>query len=71
MSNIITPRDTITITIDNTVQPSSIELKLSRDLPIPYVTILLSQMISKLQSDLMEKLSRPLGPAQAPPAMKQ
>lgn len=66
-SRIITPTDTITITIDNRVSPAKISFMPSRVLPIPIVVDIFASLISKLMADMMQALSRPQTPALEPP----
>ncbi len=57
MSKIITPTDTLTITIDNRQNPATCTMTLSRDLPAPYVAIILSQMITRIMGNVMAGLN--------------
>jgi len=70
MSKILTPTDTITITIDNRLNPPQATMKLSRDLPAPWVAGVLSMLISQLMGEMMQRLSMglsPLKPEAKPP----
>jgi len=69
MSKIITPTDTITIMIDNRVNPAKVQMGLSRDLPAPYVAGVLASLISQLMLDLGRRLSLmpTLNPSVNPP----
>lgn len=58
--SLIMPRDTIEITIDNTRNPPSLEMKCSRDMPAPYVAMLLGQLIASLMSQVMTQIIPPL-----------
>jgi len=67
--SIITPTDTITITIDNTKSPAPASMRLSRDLPAPYVALILSQLIAQTMTDVMVRMgSVPVAQPQAQPA---
>jgi len=56
MSKIITPTDTITITIDNRRNPATAAMAVSRDLPIPQVVAVLAQLIAQLMGDLTRRM---------------
>jgi hypothetical protein len=56
MSRIITPTDTITITIDNRAAPPQANMTLSRDMPAPYVVMILSRLIVGLMEGVMRQL---------------
>jgi hypothetical protein len=53
---IITPTDTITITIDNRVNPPRADMRLSRDLPGTYVCGILAMLIGQICADLTRRL---------------
>lgn len=65
MSRIITPTTTITLTIDNRMDPPQCTLQCSQDMPIPAVVQVLAAMISKLMADLARNLYG-AGPAALP-----
>jgi hypothetical protein len=65
MSKIITPTDTITITIDNRVNPPRCDMRLSRDLPAPWVCGIFAALIGQLTGDMMRRLTSL--PITAPP----
>ena len=56
MSKIITPTDSIIITIDNRLNPPQATMKLSRDMPAPWVAGILAQLVSQLMGDMMRQL---------------
>ena len=56
MYRIITPSDTITITIDNRAAPPQANMTLSRDMPAPYVVMILSRLIVGLMEGVMRQL---------------
>lgn len=60
MSRIISPTITITITIDNRVQPARADLRLSQDMPGPAVVDVLLAMAQKLNADLMRQIAAPV-----------
>lgn len=53
MPEIISLKDDIHITINNLAQPPKAEMKLSRDLPGPYVVMILSQLITTLMHEML------------------
>jgi hypothetical protein len=57
MSKIITPLDVITITIDNMSVPPKAEMKLSRDMPGPYVILLLCQLATQTASTMINQMN--------------
>jgi len=59
MSKIITPTDTITITIDNRLNPPQATMGLSRDLPVPFVCGILAALIGQLMGNLMRNIMGP------------
>jgi len=68
MSKIITPTDTILITIDNRVNPARADMKLSRDLPAPYVVMILAGLILQTMENVLRGLGNIKRPPTEPPA---
>lgn len=69
---IISPVDTITLTLDNRVEPPRVDMKLSRDLPIPLVCAIFASLIGNLQGQLSAQLAATapiLAPAGPPPTL--
>lgn len=62
MSKILTFRDTITITIDNTKNPVTVSMALSRDYPTPMVIGILTQLATQLAGEMMIRIQAGLPP---------
>lgn len=60
MGKIIALRDEIKITIDNTKQPGQVAMSLSRDMPAPYVAMIMGQLIVRMMGDLISGISQNL-----------
>lgn len=66
MGKILTLRDTITIDIDNTKQPAEVKMGLSRDMPAPYVAMVMAQLIVRLMGDIITGISAASRPSGQP-----
>ena len=53
--SIVGPKDTITITIDGLTGQA--DMKLSRDMPYPFLITVLAQMMTSLSNDQMQRLT--------------
>lgn len=53
--SIVGPKDTIIITIDGLT--GAADMKLSRDMPYPFLIMVLAQMMSSLSNDQMQRLT--------------
>ena len=60
MSNIIPPRDTITITMHNLETPPRLNVDISRELPFPVVTAILGQALTALGQAAWQRMSQPI-----------
>lgn len=63
-SRIILPVDTIILEIDNRRQPAVVNMRPSRELPIPFVINVFSNLISQLSAQLGQAMQQgiPLAP---------
>jgi hypothetical protein len=57
-SRIITPTDTITITIDNRGAAPQAQMRVSRELPRAYVIGIFSALITQLSAEMMQEIMR-------------
>ena len=57
-SRIITPTDTITITIDNRGAAPQVQMRVSRELPVPLVIGVFAQLVVQLSGQLMQEIMR-------------
>jgi len=68
--SIITPKDVITITIDNTQSPPRIDMKASRTFPAPYLTMVLCHLAVQMNGDLLQRMQTPLVDQSKDPEIK-
>jgi hypothetical protein len=61
-SRIITPTDTITITIDNRGAAPQAQMRVSRELPRAYVIGIFSALITQLSAEMMQEIMRGFPP---------
>jgi len=65
-SRIIRPVDTIVIDIDNRRNPATVNMRPSRELPIPFVINIFSNLISQLSAQLAQAMAGAAPPAKPP-----
>lgn len=62
MSQIIPPRDTITITMHNLETPPRLQVDISRELPFPILTAIIGQALTALGQEAWARMTKPITP---------
>ncbi len=66
MSQIIPPRDTITIVMHNLETPPRLAVDISRELPFPIIVAIMGQALTALGQEAWARLTKPLNPRPDP-----
>ncbi len=66
MSQIIPPRDTITIVMHNLETPPRLAVDVSRELPFPILASILGQALTALAAETWARMTKPITPLRNP-----